>query len=294
VLQVGTQQRSEYDDRFLRAVVLARSGRLGKKLHAISSVGESRWDSLGPFAPEQPPADLDWDFWQGQTPAVDFTPNRIGWDFRWWLAYSGGQVTDWGVHHTDIAIWALEGEKTGAVEADGKGEFPGLPGDVNVVDFLNGEVKIPATFNVAQSFDVNMKLPNGNTIDLVSKENELIISGELGRIRVNRGGLTGKPIEEIEKSPADKEWLEQEVTRLYGGPRHGHMANFFACVKDRKKPISDVWTHTRSVNSCHMANISMLLKRKVQFDPVKYEFVADDQANQLVNRHEREPYTIRV
>ena len=37
--QVGTQQRSEYDLRFLKAVAIARSGRLGKNLHAISSVG---------------------------------------------------------------------------------------------------------------------------------------------------------------------------------------------------------------------------------------------------------------
>ena len=40
IIQVGTQQRSEYDRMFLKAVVLARSGRLGKKLHALSSVGQ--------------------------------------------------------------------------------------------------------------------------------------------------------------------------------------------------------------------------------------------------------------
>ena len=67
------------------------------------------------------------------TCTVDFCPKRIGWDFRWWLEYSGGQVTDWGVHHTDIALWALGGEETGVVAAEGHGVFPGLPYTVNVI-----------------------------------------------------------------------------------------------------------------------------------------------------------------
>ena len=47
VFQVGTQQRSEYGNKFLKAVAIARSGRLGKKLRATSSVGSAR--SGGPF-----------------------------------------------------------------------------------------------------------------------------------------------------------------------------------------------------------------------------------------------------
>ena len=155
VFQVGTQQRSEYDSMFLKAVALARSGRLGKKLHAISSVGTS--EAGGPFAPQKPPADLDWNFWLGQAPKVDYTKNRCIFDFRWWLEYSGGNITDWGVHHTDIALWALGGEKQGAIEVDGKGDFPGLPADVNILDFLNGKQKIPPSYNVAVNFDCNLR-----------------------------------------------------------------------------------------------------------------------------------------
>ena len=292
IFQVGTQQRSEFNDMFLKAIVIARSGRLGKRLHAISSVGGA--DSSGPHPIQAPPAELDWDFWLGQAPEVEFCPNRIGWNFRWWLEYSGGQVTDWGVHHTDIAIWALGGENTGPIEAEGTGNFPGLPADVHVVDFLDGKVKIPPSYNVARDFNVNMVLPNGNTISLISKNNELILGGELGKLRVNRGSLTGKIVEDIDASPTDKAWLADEVEKLYGGPRRGHMANFFECVKSRTKPVSDVWTHCNSVNSCHMANIAMLLKRKVKFDPAKYEFIGDDDANHLMRRVQREKWAIKV
>ena len=293
IFQVGTQQRSEFQRRFLKAIVIARSGRLGDKLHAISSVG--RATSGGPFPSEAPPRHLNFDFWLGQAPLVDFCPKRIGWDFRWWLEYSGGQVTDWGVHHTDIALWALGGENTGIVEAAGKGVFPGLPADIDVVDFLNGRVKIPQKYNVARAFDCLLKLPNGNTIQLLSDRNELIIQGEKGRIRVNRGSLTGKPVEAIGADKTQREWLEQEVDKLYRGmPSGGHMANFFQCVKTREMPISDVWTHCNSVNACHIANVAMLLKRKVTFDLKRYEFVGDDQANRFLHRHQRSPWQTKV
>ncbi len=99
----------------------------------------------------------------------------------------------------------------------------------------------------------------------------------------------------MKSNPADKAWLDAEVAKLYSGkPIHGHMANFFDCVKDRSQPISDVYTHCNSVNACHMANIAMLLGRKVKWDPAKYEFIGDDEANHLTRRKQREPYTIEI
>jgi predicted dehydrogenase len=291
VFQVGTQQRSEFDQMFLKAIVIARSGLLGTKLHAVSSVGNAT--AGGPFPAAPIPSDLNFDFWLGQAPEVEYNPRRIGWDFRWWLEYSGGQVTDWGVHHTDIAIWALGGEEDGVVQAEGKGVFPGLPEGTDVVAFLNGKVKLPPQFNVAHEFDCHLTLANGNTINLTSGNNELLIAGEKGRIRVNRGSLTGQLVEEINADAQRREWLDEEVRKLYRGmPLEGHMANFLHCIKAGEKPISDVWTHCNSVNACHMANIAMFVKRKIQFDPKSYRFVGDDEANQYLKREQRAPWQI--
>jgi len=273
VFQVGTQQRSEYGSMFLKAVALARSGRLGKTLVATSSVGPA--NRGGPFKEEAPPAYLDWDFWLGQAPKVPFIKQRCHYEFRWWLEYSGGQVTDWGVHHTDIALWATGGENTGPVEVEGSGDFP----------------KIKNGYNVATTFKCTMKLPNGNKIILDSGDNNLLIEGDKGRIAVNRGHLNGKPIEELSES--DKEWLDQEVIKLYGGKKPGsHMGNFFECVKDRSLPVSDVFTHHRSVSACHLCDIAMRLGRKLRWDPDKEDFIGDQQASAMLSRKQREPYTI--
>jgi predicted dehydrogenase len=290
IFQVGTQQRSEFGQVFLKAIAIARSGRLGDKLHAVSSVGTAT--AGGPFDSVTPPEKLNFDFWLGQAPSVDFCPQRIGWDFRWWLEYSGGQVTDWGVHHTDIALWALGGEEMGVIEAEGKGTFPGIPEGTDVAAFLNGEIQLPQQFNVAHQFDCNLKLHNGNSINLVSGTNELLIEGDKGKIRVNRGSLTGKPYEEITADPQQQEWLDEEVRKLYRNmPIEGHMANFLHCIKTGDKPISDVWTHCNSVNACHMSNIAMFVGRPIKFDPQTYQF-DDEEANRFLKREQRSPWQI--
>ncbi len=298
VVQVGTQQRSEYDQIFLKAVAIARSGRLGDKLTALSSVGQPDFvannTSGGPFENAKPPEHLNWDFWLGQAPKVPYCPERCNYNFRWWLEYSGGQVTDWGVHHSDIALWALGGEKEGIETVGGTGDFPVLAAsDACTADCLDGRATLPCSYNVARDFDCQMNLGNGNAIRLLSGKNELILSGDQGRIRVNRRGLSGKPVEEL--NAAEQEWLDEEILNLCKGKKPGnHMANFFQCVRDRSLPISDVFTHVSSVNACHMANISMILGRKLTWDPRKGAFVKDDEANRYVKRTQREGFEIRA
>lgn len=291
VFQVGTQQRSEFQKCFLEAVAIARSGKLGDKLTATASVGEGAVG--GPFVTAEPPKELAWDFWLGQAPEVAFTPERIGWTFRWWYDYSGGQVTDWGVHHTDIGLWALGGDQTGIADIEGKGDFP--LGRELVRDYMLGRkslADLPNAYNTPKSFACTMNLPNGNVLKLTSGNNDLLIEGDKGRLAVNRGGLRGQFVEKLKKEPGGQEWLDEQVAKLYRGkPIRGHMANFFDCVLDRSLPISDVFSHCNSVNACHSANIALLLERKITWDREKQQF-DDDEANQLVRREQRKPYSI--
>jgi predicted dehydrogenase len=290
VFQVGTQQRSEMAQRFLKAVVMARSGRLGDTLTASCSIGGA--PSGGPFPTSDPPEHLDWNTWLGQAPVVPYTRERCHGNFRWWLEYSGGKLTDWGAHHVDIAQWALGYENSGPIELEGEGEFPNIPDDLDPVAFFAGQQTIPNGYNTATKFKINVKFAKGDTIivrhDL---DNGVLLEGEKGRIFASRGRLTGKPIEEM--TDQDKEWLDEEVAKLFQDlPPTGHMENFFLSVKERKQPISDVFTHHRSLSTCHMCNIAMLLKRKLRWDPEQEKFLDDDVANALLSRPQRKPFEI--
>jgi predicted dehydrogenase len=237
---------------------------------------------------------------------VPFCPERIGWNFRWWFEYSGGQVSDWGVHHTDIAFWALAGKDGQAVEAEARScKFMGVERD-KVCDFLLGKVpakEMPLAYNVAYEFDVDITLSTGNKIELISGPNELLIEGENGRIRVNRGkgdkgGLSGKPAEDVDADPKAKEEIEALMAEIYGGSlpalKLGHMQNFFDCIKSGKQPVANVPDHVRSVNACHLANMAMILDRKVRWDMNQQQFLGDAEANMLTRRKQRAPYGIEV
>lgn len=290
VFQVGTQQRS--DNKFLSAVALARSGRLGKVLTATCSIGGA--PKAGPFKTSQPPANLDWNSWLGQAPKVDYITERCHGEFRWWLEYSGGKLTDWGAHHIDIAQWGLGVEHTGPIEIEGTGDFPNIPENFDPEAFFAGKQKLVDGYNTATTFKVTLKFADGSRIIVQDgPDNGIWFKGEKGEIFVARGDLKGPLIDEL--NDGDQEWLKTERTKLYKGlPQKGHMQNFFQCVKERKEPVSDVFTHHREVSSCHLSNLAMLLKRKLRWDPEKELFIGDPQANALLSRPRRKGFELRA
>ncbi len=296
IFQVGMQQRSECNDFFLQAVAIARSGRLGdpSKLHIQAGVGTA--ERGGPFSVSEPPSDLDYEQWLGPAPYVPYCENRTNWRFRWWVDYSGGQITDWGIHHLDIGLWIWKTCPAKVrIEKSGPCTFPlgGVEtpnGRQQVRDYLLGRVPVsamPASYSVACEFDVTFRMDDredGRCFRLTSGLNEIIIAGERARIRVNRGSLTGKPVEEIRMDRTESERLAAEVETLYGGPRRGHMRNFFDAIEGTARPIADVASHLDCVNLCHAANIAMLLDRPLTFLPQESRFEADDEANLLCQR----------
>ena len=219
------------------------------------------------------PAELNWDMWLGQAPLVDYTEKRCHYEFRWWYEYSGGKMTDWGAHHVDIAQWGIGAEHTGPVSIEGTATHP---------DVENG-------YNTATEFLVNCKYQDGTELIIRhDTENGILFEGDQGRIFVSRGSLKGKPVEDL----ADNPLPEDAIEKLYGAKPTSHMANFFDCVKSRKQPISDVFTHHRSVSTCHLANIAIRLGRKIQWDPDSEQIVGDSEAQSWQSRPQRKGYEI--
>lgn len=115
------------------------------------------------------------------------------------------------------------------------------------------------------------------------------VGGSRGRLFVNRGKLTGKPVEELTAS--DNKNLDDAVAKLYKDkPITSHMQNFFECVKDRSEPISDVYTYHHTMSSCHMCNIALMVGQDLQWDPEKEVFVDNEMANTLTSRPSRNKF----
>jgi predicted dehydrogenase len=297
VFQVGTQQRSEDARRFLDAVALVQGGYLGDNVNAYVAIGGAPGN--GPFEPTEVPEGLNWDFWVGPAMEVPYMEERRK-EFRWFLEYSGGKMTDWGAHHIDIAQWALGCDKTGPTEVSGTGKFGAVvPEKFDFNTLFTGKEKLPHGFNAATVFDIDLGFASGSTMKVTDHyksedgttdfDNGILFVGDKGRIFVNRGKLTGAPVEALTES--DRKNLDEAVAKLYKGkPMKGHMANFFDCIEDRTDPISDVYTHHRTMTSCHLCNIALMLGRKLQWDPTKEDFVNDQQASAFMSRPSRSEY----
>jgi predicted dehydrogenase len=298
IFQVGTQQRSEHDRVFLKAIALVRSGRLGKVTKATCDIGGA--PDSPPLPVVAPPKEFNWEMWLGQAPMVDFRlltqqpTDRYGqgyysrghYEFRWWYEYSGGKLTDWGAHHVDIATWALGLDKTG-------------PSTVNVVrakhpvPFEKGWPTLDDRYNTATDFEIVASFPEVE-IKIVSNMpdgNGVLFEGDKGRIHVNRERMKGRPVEELADNPLPDDALkavykDKEPT--------GHMANFFDCIKSREEPISDVFSHHRALTTCHLANIAMRLGRELNWDPVAEKIIGDDEAQSFTSRTPRKGYEIVV
>ncbi len=281
VVQVGSWQRS--DSRFRLAVEMVRQGRIGELRRVEVVLGKNV--TGGPFPVRPVPGHLNWDLWQGPTPDVPYIEERCHYTFRWWEEYSGGQMTDWGAHHLDIAQWGTGMEHSGPVEIEGTATFPDIP---------NG-------YNVAIDFQARYLYPNGvEMVVLDTGRNGILFEGTEGRIFVNRGTVAGRPVDDLADDP-----LPRERYRLYPHdnlsrpPRAGkldgivnHMGNFFDCIASRELPIADVFTQHRSVVTCHLGNIAMKLGRKLRWDPERERFVDDEEANRHLRREQRSPYTV--
>lgn len=283
VFQVGTQQRST-KDLFLRAVNMLQKGLLGKVNRVTIGIDGGR--AGGPFKLSQPPKELDWDFWQGPAETRDFIKQRCHKLFRWWYEYSGGKFTDWGAHHVDIASWALDllGPGQGPVEIDGT--------DVkHPVKFEKGYPIDDRSYNTAHDFLVRCRFADGLEMAITNRsDNGILFEGDKGRIFVNRGKITGKPIEEHWDKDA---FGEDDLVRLYKGkPFENHKKNMFRCIREGGLPVSDVFSHVQAMNTCHLAAIAGRLGRVIKWDPKEERIVGDHQAASFFSRNERKQYQI--
>jgi len=294
VFQVGTQQRSS-KDKFLTAIAMVQGGYLGDNVNAFVAIGGAPGD--GPFPDVDAPEDLDWNMWVGPAPLVGYSEQRRRM-FRWYFEYSGGKMTDWGAHHIDIAQWALAPGEDGPVKISGTGEFTkNVPADFNWNQYLNGQASLPNAYNTATKFSIDLTYSNGSKMsvnhhykregDNVDFGNGILFEGTKGRIFVNRGKIEGSPHKAL--TDADRKLLDELIVKLCKGKQPGsHMKNFFDCIEDGSKPISDVWSHHRTMTSCHLCNIALMLGRDLQWDPKAEMFVGDEQANALMSRKSRD------
>jgi len=262
VFQAGTQRRNL--PHFAFAVELAQKGRLGK-LQTLYAHPMGMSTSMSGWAPPEPEPDkeeIDWDLYLGPAAWRPFNKRFLdGFNFEKGGGLLGGGVLEWGSHCVDLCQWANSADHTAPVEY-----FPPENGQVSAV-YANG---------VKLVLRETGWLPLGSCPVRFEGDKGWVEAGDSGKLALSSPALLAG----------------RKVAEIGGYPATFHVRDFLDCVKTRGKPKANADVACHSHITCHAVNIAIFLNRKLRFDPAKYEFIGDDEANRLRGESLREPWRV--
>lgn len=307
VVQVGTNRRSWKTYR--EAAEFVRSGGIGRVTAARCFHIRNEWpNGLGPAPGEPAPNAWEWDQWLGPAPAVPYNSNRSYYNFRWFYDYSGGQLTNFGVHYIDIIRWCLGQDSPRSVTAMG-GKYAGI----------RDNREIPDTLQVLWEFEgptlVVFEQYNANAAPGNARDSEMELRGTKGTMYIRNTNWEVAP----EKTAGD--YGGYDHGRGYGNPldrtsgprfaaslkpamepmvRQGpsgydttsHTRNFLDCVKSRGKCNADVLTGHLSTVAALIGNIAHKTRSHLDWDAQTERFTNNNKANSFLHYEYRAPYKL--
>ena len=261
VFQQGTQQRSSYSFRF--ACELVQNGYIGQLKEVVVGVAGGPTYKQCTLPAQPVPQWLDYEMWLGPAPYRPYNESMVG----GWMAYrdfSGGEMTNWGAHHWDIAQWGSGNQLTGpslVVPPNGK--------DVKTLTyhFKNGVTYTRDPERTAR------ESPDGNGVLFV---------GTKGKVAVWRYDLKTWPenLKQVKIGPNEIHLHEAE----------NHHTDWLNAIRTRSRPGADIAISARSITVAHLGNIAYELGRPVQWNPDTETFVNDPDAERLISRTMRSPW----
>ena len=283
VMQVGIQSRS--GQHFAEAMEYIRTGALGKVVFARA--WETARQNAVPRQPDtEPPAGVDYDMWLGPAPKRPFNPARFHANWRWFFDYGTGDLGNDGVHRLDYARRGLEA----ALAAQGR-VLPEWPSAVSAAGgklFFDDAQEFPDTLMVTWEYGgaamlvYEMRIWTPNFLE--GEEEGAMIYGEHGAVMIgNRHWrATGRDGKVMHAGTASDNNQHDPA----------HKRDFLKAIRDGKRPSCDIHIGHVSSSLTHLGNIAWRVNRKLQFEAATQSFVGDAEANALLGRSYRAPWTL--
>ncbi len=298
VVQVGIHRRSAA---FVKeAADLVRNGAVGQITVARAFHVQNEWPRGIGAPPDEPaPPGFDWDAWVGPAPMRPYNKNRTFYRFRWFYDYSGGQVTNFGVHYLDAIHWALGHDAPVAVTA------------------MGGKVAIEDNREIPDTLEVLWTYPGGTLVTFSQYNATAAPAAKDRRVEIEFRGTKGTlylygdgyeivpdvitPNEFPARTPVDRtierayrtgaKALIEPLARSGGSADTAHHArNFLDCVKTRAACACDIETGHRSTSATLVANVALKTKTYLEWNREAERFTNSEHANALLTYEYRAPY----
>jgi predicted dehydrogenase len=251
ICQVGMQQRS--GSHYLQAKEeFVKSGKLGKiTLARTWWHGNSYHLRKAPASLQQQPSNLDWARFLGPVKWRDWDPQQY-YNFRAYLDFGGGQVTDLFTHWIDVVHMFMEQDNPISASAAG-----------GVYHYKDGRTA-PDTINVLLEYPGEWTATFEATLAPGITGAAVELCGTQGRLNITRARAEFIAAERGAQPVVLKSERDQTIE---------HVANFLDCVRTRKLPNGDVQIGHRSAAASHLGNIAYVQKRRLRYDPDREEIL---------------------
>lgn len=251
VCQVGMQQRS--GKIYLQAQEeIIKAGKLGKiTLARTWWHGNTYHLRKAPEILQKQPSNLDWARFLGPVKWRDYDPQQY-FNFRAYLDFGGGQVTDLFTHWIDVVHMFLGQDNPVAASASG-----------GVYAYKDGRTA-PDTINVLLEYPQDWTATFEATLAPGLQGAAIELVGTQGRLNITR--------QRYEFTPVGK-GAQPTIVQSPHDQTIDHVNNFLECLVSRKRPNGDVYIGHRSAMASHLGNIAYLQKRRIRFDPDREEIL---------------------
>jgi predicted dehydrogenase len=266
-------------------------GKIGKiSVARAARISNMSPDGIGKLKPEQPPKDFNWDMWLGPRAYRPYQYNIAPYMFRWWSDYSS-QMGNWGVHYMDAIRWMMGETAPVAITTHG-GKFV-LDHDGDIPDTMQ------VTFEFASKAIISFSIYEASGGDILPY-GELELRGTKGNIYSSERGYRIVPsqsgqFQSWEKLVDAEEYVNPDKTLDDGSSSDstsGVIRNFLDCIKTRQKTICTLEDGHRSTSFAHLANISLAVRQRLEWDSVNERFTNSEKANHLLSYEYRKPWKI--
>jgi len=274
IVQMGNQRRSMPG--VIEAISKIRSGAIGKVLTARSWYTRLR-PSIGIGKPAPVPEWLDYELWQGPAPDRPFKDNLIHYNWHFFWHWGNGELGNNAIHYLDVARWGLGVDVPRRVTWGG-GRY-----------LCKDDQETPDT-GIA-SYDFGDKFITWEQSCTHDRKGEALGSinfyGEGGILSIMGTGY--KIFDKKGKEAAGQKTSGEGDTVRGPGGEDEHFANFAQCVRDNKRPNSEIGECQKSTMLCHYANIAARTGRTINVDPQTGKIVGDADAMKLWRRDTYRP-----
>ena len=242
-------------------------------------------NGIGTLKPAAPPKDFDWNMWLGPRDFRPYQYNMAPYFFRWWKEYSS-QMGNWGVHYLDVIRWMMGESAPMAITANG-GKYA-VKDDRNIPDTMEVLFEMPSKAII--KFSIHEANGGGGImggeVELNGSKGNLIASQEGYEITPSRSGQFQSWDNLV--APSDK--------KLCG---HGSndstfnlIRNFLDCIKTGQEPLCTLEEGHRSTCFAHLANISLELRQRIEWDPIQEKITNNEKANDFLHYEYRAPWKL--